>query len=162
MPVEKALAQATDKQLDLVEVAPQGNPVVCKLLDYGRFSYQEKKKRNEARSKQRQATTKMVKFRPNTFEGDYRIKMQKIRHFLDEGDKVKVVMQFKGREIIHSQHGFQLFDRIAAELEGQGYVDAKPSAEGRLINMTIMPVLKHKKTPSNGAATANGDGSKAD
>lgn len=145
LPVEEALAKASERNLDLVEVAPHGRPVVCKLLDYGRYSYHEKKKRNEARTKQRQTSTKMVKFRPNTFEGDYKVKMQRIRRFLGAGDKVKVVMQFKGREIIHAQHGFQLFRRIADEIADAGSVDAKPSAEGRFIHMVLAPVPEGKR-----------------
>lgn len=145
MPVEQALEIASEKSLDLVEVAPNGKPVVCKLLDYGRYSYHEKKKRNEAKTKQRQTTIKMVKFRPNTFEGDYKVKMQKIRRFLGAGDKVKVVMQFKGREIIHSQQGFALFNRIAEEIAEDGTVDAHPTAEGRFINMVLAPIPESKR-----------------
>ena len=164
IPVEQALELATNKNLDLVEVAPNGKPVVCKLLDYGRYSYHEKKKRNEARTKQRQTTTKMVKFRPNTFEGDYNVKMQKIRRFLGMGDKVKVVMQFKGREIIHLQHGFTLFNRISEEIAGEGgegLVDSKPAAEGRFIHMMLAPIPEGKRSKAtagiNGEITANGE-----
>ena len=139
VPITNALSEANEKKLDLVEVAPLGKPVVCKLLDYGRFSYREKKRRNEARSKQRQIITKMVKFRPNTFEGDYQVKLKRINHFLQNGDKVKVVMQFKGREINHLKQGFTLFQRIADESSEFGFIDAKASAEGRLIHMLIAP-----------------------
>ena len=149
VPIEEALGLATDKNLDLVEVAPNGIPVVCKLLNLGRHNYVEKKKRTVARNKQRQTTTKMVKFRPNTFKGDYDVKLQKIRRFLVLGDKVKVVMQFKGREIIHLQHGFTLFNRISEEIAGEGgdgLVDSKPAAEGRFIHMMLSPVPRGKRS----------------
>ena len=156
IPVEEALEMASDKNLDLVEVAsPTGKHMVCKLLDYGRYSYHEKKRRNEARTKQRQATTKMIKFRPNTFEGDYKVKLQKIRRFLSAGDKVKVVMQFKGREIIHSQHGFLLFNKLAEELSDAGTVDAKPAAENRYIQMVLAPIPGSKRGKALG--TVNGE-----
>ena len=152
MPVEEALALAQEKSLDLVEVAPNGKPVVCKMLDYGKYSYHEKKKRTEARAKVRVTTTKMVKFRPNTFEGDYKVKMNRIRKFLGMGDKVKVVMQFRGREIIHAQNGYQLFRRIAGEIEGDGTVDAEPTSEGRFIHMVLAPAARAKepRRPVNG------------
>ena len=157
--ISDALAIASEKQLDLVEVAPKGSPVVCKLLNYGRFAYQEKKKRNVNKTRQRNSTIKMVKFRPNTFKGDRQIKMQKIRRFLEEGDKVKAVMQFRGREIIHTQHGFEVFKQIAAELSDCGVVDLSPTAEGKFINMMLAPlpgrVRGQKKSELNGNGKEN-------
>lgn len=154
MPVAKALAMAQERKLDLVEVAPHGKPVVCKLLDYGRHAYREKKKRNEARARQKQTATKMVKFRPNTFKGDYETKVGRIRRFLQQGDKVKVVMMFRGREIIHIQHGFQTFERLLADIAEDGSSDGKPSVEGRFINMMLVPTSKGKQAAANGAADA--------
>lgn len=148
--LEDALALATEKELDLVEVAPQANPVVCRLMDFGRHSYQEKKKRNEARAKQHNVMTKMVKFRPNTFKGDYEVKANKIRHFLEQGDKVKAVMQFRGREIIHAQNGYAVFKRLAEELSDCCTPDAEPTTEGRFIHMILAPLPARLRAKANG------------
>lgn len=159
--LEEALALAGEKQLDLVEVAANSEPAVCKLMDYGRHSYKEKKKRTEARSKQRAMMTKMVKFRPNTYKGDYEVKRNRIRRFLSAGDKVKVVMQFRGREIIHAQHGVEMFDNLAGELSDCSTVDAKPSTEGRFLNMVLAPLptkVREQRAQLNGQADGEGDG----
>lgn len=162
MPTPKAIEIASERKLDLVEVAANGNPVVCKLLDYGRYSYHEKKKRNEARSRSRQTGTKLVKFRPNTFKGDFKVKLGRIRRFLEAGDKVKVVMQFRGREFIYSDNGFAMFARIAEEVGELGFIDAKPSSEGRMIHMMLAPTPGRRReqakarAEANGAAAANG------
>lgn len=153
--LDEALALANTKQLDLVEVAPQTTPAVCKLMDYGRHTYQEKKRRNEARNKQRSVLTKVVKFRPNTFKGDYAVKTERIRRFLEAGDKVKVIMQFRGREIIHAQHGFEVFTRLAAELTDCCTVDSAPSTEGRFLNMVLV-ALPERLRKANGSDDPNG------
>ena len=156
IPTRKAIEIATERKLDLVEVASNGNPVVCKLLDYGHYSYREKKKRNEARSRSRQTGTKMVKFRPNTFEGDYKIKLARIQRFLEAGDKVKVVMQFRGREFIYSENGVAIFNRIAEEVGDFGFVDAQPSSEGRMIHMLLAPTPQKKRDQAKNNGAANG------
>lgn len=162
--ISEALAVANDKKLDLVEIAPNDKPIVCKLLDYGRFAYQKKKKRSENKSRQRGTSTKMVKFRPNTFRGDLQVKLQKIRRFLNDGDKVKVVMQFRGREIIHTQQGFEVFKHLAEELSDCGSIDMAPVAEGKFINMMFAPLpsrqREQKKSPDNGKPNnkLNGNG----
>ncbi|MBF2735720.1 MAG: translation initiation factor IF-3 [Betaproteobacteria bacterium AqS2] len=163
MPVADALAIAQERKLDLVEVAPNGKPIVCKLLDYGRHVYREKKKRNEARSRQKQTATKMVKFRPNTFKGDYATKLGRIRRFLRQGDKVKVVMMFRGREIIHINHGFETFERLLADLAEDGAADSKPAVEGRFIQMTVLPLPGRRQAAAanGGAAAADEDGAAA-
>lgn len=154
--IEDALRLAEEKELDLVEVAPHAKPVVCKLMDYGRQCYQEKKKRNEARGKQRHMATKMVKFRPNTFKGDHEVKSNKIRRFLEQGDKVKVVMQFRGRELIHSEKGYRTFRALAEKLADHCSIDLPPTMEGRLINMVLVPVparlRKQRPEPATQAA----------
>ncbi len=139
---------AGDLDVDLVEIAPMANPPVCRLIDYGKFKYAEQKKAAEAKAKQKVIEVKEVKFRPATDEGDYQVKMRNIRRFLDGGDKCKVTMRFRGREITHQELGLALLERIRTELGDSIVVEQFPKLEGRQMIMMIAPARKK----SGGAA----------
>ncbi len=134
---------AEDAGLDLVEIAPMAAPPVCKLMDFGKFKYQEQKKAHEARLKQKQVQVKEVKLRPGTDENDYQIKLRNLKRFLDEGDKCKVTLRFRGREMAHQEFGLRQLERIKADLEEQGQVEQMPKMEGRQMIMIIAPKKKH-------------------
>jgi translation initiation factor IF-3 len=142
----EALRLAEEKDVDLVEIAPLAEPPVCKLMDYGKFKYREQKKAHEAKLKQKQIQVKEVKFRPRTEEGDYKIKLRNLIRFLEEGDKTKVTLRFRGREMAHQEFGIRLLERVKADLEEYGAVEQFPKLEGRQMVMVLAP----KKT---GAAT---------
>ena len=141
--LREALAAADDAGLDLVEIAPMAAPPVCKLMDFGKFKYQEQKKAHEARSKQKQVQVKEVKLRPGTDENDYQIKLRNLKRFLDEGDKCKVTLRFRGREMAHQEIGMRQLERIKADLEELGQVEQMPKMEGRQMIMIIAPKKKH-------------------
>lgn len=130
---------AEEAGLDLVEIAPMAAPPVCKLMDFGKFKYQEQKKAHEARLKQKQVQVKEVKLRPGTDENDYQIKLRNLKRFLDEGDKCKVTLRFRGREMAHQEFGLRQLERIKADLEEQGQVEQMPKMEGRQMIMIIAP-----------------------
>src|SRR3954447_6982103 len=138
----EALRMAGELDVDLVEIAATANPPVCRLMDYGKFKYQEQKKAAEAKAKQTVIEIKEVKFRPGTDEGDYNIKMRNIRRFLAEGDKVKITLRFRGREITHQELGMALLNRIRDELVDQILVEQFPKLEGRQMIMMIAPGRK--------------------
>ena len=140
--LEEALAKAEEADIDLVEIAPQATPPVCRLMDYGKFKYAESKKQHEARLKQKQVQVKEVKFRPGTDEGDYKIKLRNLIRFLEEGDKAKVTLRFRGREITHQEFGFALLKRVEADLQEYAVVEQFPKMEGRQMVMVLSP---HKK-----------------
>ena len=133
---------AEEKEVDLVEIAPTAQPPVCRLMDYGKFKYRESKKRHEAKLKQKQIQVKEVKFRPGTDEGDYQIKLRNLVRFLDEGDKTKITLRFRGREMAHQEFGVRLLERIKAELEPYGVVEQFPKMEGRQMIMVLSPKRK--------------------
>jgi translation initiation factor IF-3 len=133
---------AGDKDVDLVEIAATAHPPVCRLMDYGKFKYQEQKKAAEAKARQTVIEIKEVKFRPGTDEGDYQIKMRNIRRFLSEGNKVKVTLRFRGREITHQDLGIQLLNRIRDELTDSIVVEQFPKLEGKQMIMMIAPARK--------------------
>ena len=133
---------AEEKEVDLVEIAPQAQPPVCRLMDYGKFKYQEQKRAHEAKSKQKIIQIKEVKFRPQTDEGDYLIKMRNLKRFLDEGDKAKVTLRFRGREMAHQEFGVRLLQRVREELEEIAQVESMPKMEGRQMIMIIAPKKK--------------------
>lgn len=133
---------AGDLDVDLVEIAPHATPPVCRLMDYGKFKYQEQKKAAEAKAKQKVIEVKEVKFRPGTDEGDYQIKLRNIRRFLDEGDKCKVTLRFRGREITHQELGLALLNRIRDDLGDAIVVEQFPKLEGRQMVMMIAPARK--------------------
>ena len=140
--LSEALKLAEQHDVDLVEIAPTASPPVCRLMDYGKFKYEEQKKSHEARLKQKQIQIKEVKFRPATDDGDYQIKLRNLRRFLEEGDKVKVTLRFRGREITHQDIGMRVLERVKADVEDVGQVEQMPKLEGRQMIMVISPKKK--------------------
>ena len=140
--LQEALRMAGELDVDLVEIAATANPPVCRLMDYGKFKYQEQKKAAEAKAKQTVIEIKEIKFRPGTDEGDYNIKMRNIRKFLAEGDKCKITLRFRGREITHQELGLALLNRIRDELGDLIVVEQFPKLEGRQMIMMIAPGKK--------------------
>lgn len=136
---DEALIKAEEAGLDLVEVAPNADPPVCKILDYGKFKYEEQKKAAEARKKQKHFEVKEIKMRPGIDDNDYNVKMRSIHRFLEEGDKVKVTMRFRGREMVHQDLGMKVLMRVRDELEELAKVDQLPKMEGRQMTMVISP-----------------------
>jgi len=149
----EALRMAGDLDVDLVEIAATANPPVCRLMDYGKFKYQEQKKAAEAKAKQKVIEVKEIKFRPGTDDGDYNIKLRNIKRFLDEGDKCKITLRFRGREITHQELGMALLQRIRDELADLIVVEQFPKLEGRQMIMMIAP----GKKKSGGAAKPAAD-----
>ena len=133
---------AEEADLDLVEIAPQARPPVCRLMDYGKFKYQEQKRQHEARAKQKIIQVKEVKFRPGTDEGDYQVKMRNLKRFLEEGDKAKVTLRFRGREMAHQEFGVRLLERVRNDLEDIAQVEQMPRLEGRQMVMVVAPRQK--------------------
>lgn len=138
----EALRMAGELDVDLVEIAATANPPVCRLMDYGKFKYQEQKKAAEAKSKQKVIEVKEIKFRPGTDDGDYNIKLRNIRRFLDDGDKCKITLRFRGREITHQEIGLALLQRMRDELGDSIIVEQFPKLEGRQMIMMIAPGRK--------------------
>ena len=141
-PVSEALRLAEESNVDLVEIAPLAVPPVCKLMDYGKFRYREQKKAHEAKLKQKQIQVKEIKFRPGTDEGDYQIKLHKLLAFLEEGDKAKVTLRFRGREMAHQEFGIRLLERVRKDLDAVGLVEQFPKLEGRQMVMVLAPKKK--------------------
>jgi translation initiation factor IF-3 len=133
---------AEEAGVDLVEIAPLATPPVCRIMDYGKFKYQESKKQHEAKLKQKQIQVKEIKFRPGTDEGDYQIKLRSLVKFLLEGDKTKITLRFRGREMAHQEFGFRLLERVKKDLEEYGTVEQFPKMEGRQLIMVIAPTKK--------------------
>jgi len=136
---ENAIAIAEDAGLDLVEISPNASPPVCKVMDYGRFKYQAQKKASEARKKQKTVEVKEIKMRPNIDTHDYDVKMKAMKKFFDEGDKVKVTLRFRGREMAHQELGIQLLDKVKEETLDLAKVEAEPKLEGRQMVMVLAP-----------------------
>jgi translation initiation factor IF-3 len=130
---------AEEAELDLVEIAPQATPPVCRIMDYGKYKYRESKRRHEARLKQKQIVVKEIKFRPGTDEGDYQIKLRNLVRFLQEGDKAKVTLRFRGREMAHQELGVRLIERVRADLDPYATVEQFPKLEGRQLVMILAP-----------------------
>jgi translation initiation factor IF-3 len=137
-----AMQMAEDAELDLVEIAPTAKPPVCRIMDFGKFKYSESKKRHEAKLKQKQIQVKEVKFRPGTDEGDYQIKLRNLIRFLTEGDKTKITLRFRGREMAHQEFGIKLLERVKADLVEHGVVEQFPKLEGRQMIMVLAPKKK--------------------
>ena len=135
----KGMELAEEAGLDLVEISPNASPPVCKIMDFGKFKYEQQKRESEARKKQKIIEIKEIKFRPNTDTHDYDVKMRSIRKFLDEGDKVKVTLRFRGREMAHLELGRELLERVAADLEDEAKIENMPKMEGRQMIMMIAP-----------------------
>jgi translation initiation factor IF-3 len=140
--VADALKMAEEQNVDLVEIAPLAVPPVCKLMDYGKFRYREQKKAHEAKLKQKQIQVKEIKFRPGTDEGDYKIKVGKLVQFLEEGDKAKVTLRFRGREMAHQEFGVRLLERVRKDLEPVAIIEQFPRLEGRQMVMVLAPKKK--------------------
>lgn len=136
---------AEEAGVDLVEIAPTAQPPVCRLMDYGKFRYQESKKKHDAKLKQKQVHIKEIKFRPNTDQGDYKIKLRNLINFLDDGDKVKVTLRFRGREMAHQEFGVRLLERVRDDLETIAVVEQFPKMEGRQMVMVLSPKKKDPK-----------------
>ena len=138
-PIREALAMAADAGLDLVEISPNAEPPVCKILDFGKFKYEIQKKRNEARKKQKVIDVKEIKLRPGIDEHDYEVKMRAVTRFLEEGDKVKVTMRFRGRELAHQDLGMNVLMRVKDDLDTIAKVEQFPRMEGRQMVMVMSP-----------------------
>lgn len=139
MTAQEALRSAESSGLDLVEVAPGAEPPVCRIMDYGKFVFEQNKKAQSARRKQKQIQVKEVKFRPGTEEGDYQVKLRNLTKFLTQGDKAKVTLRFRGREMVHQEIGMALLKRVQKDLEELGSVEQQPLMEGRQMVMVIGP-----------------------
>lgn len=142
MPIEDAIDLAQGNALDLVEVSPTAEPPVCRIMDYGKYVFEQNKKAQSAKRKQKQVHVKEVKFRPGTDEGDYQIKLRNLVRFLTGGDKTKVTLRFRGREMAHQELGAQLLERVRDDLEEYGTVEQMPQLEGRQMIMVIAPKKK--------------------
>ncbi|MFA7679459.1 MAG: translation initiation factor IF-3 [Pigmentiphaga sp.] len=146
----EAFRLSEQHEVDLVEIAPTAQPPVCRLMDYGKFKYQEQKRQHEAKLKQRTIQVKEVKFRPGTDEGDYQVKLRNLRRFLEEGDKAKVTLRFRGREMAHQELGMRVLERVRDELTEIAQVESMPKLEGRQMVMVIAP--RKKATATKGSA----------
>jgi translation initiation factor IF-3 len=142
MATEEALKVAEESSLDLVEIAPNAEPPVCRVMDYGKFRFEQSKKQQTARKKQKQIQVKEVKFRPSTDVGDYEVKLRNLRRFLGEGDRAKVTLRFRGREMAHQELGMELLRRVEQDLAEFGVVEQEPKMEGRQMVMVIAPLKK--------------------
>ncbi|MEX2468752.1 MAG: translation initiation factor IF-3 [Pseudohongiellaceae bacterium] len=140
--IEEALEAAAEAKLDLVLIAPDADPQVCKIMDYGKHVFDLKKERTANKKKQRRTQVKEVKFRPGTEEGDYQVKLRNLIRFLDDGDKTKVSLRFRGREMAHQHLGMELVNRIREDLAEHGAVEQEPKMEGRQIVMVLAPTKK--------------------
>jgi len=140
--LREALFKAEEMQLDLVEIAPMAKPPVCRIMDYGKFKYRESKKQHEAKLKQKQIQVKEIKFRPGTDEADYQVKLRNLIRFLEEGDKTKITLRFRGREMAHQEIGMELLKRVEADLLEHGVVEQFPKLEGRQMVMVLAPKKK--------------------
>lgn len=139
---EQALDMALAQDLDLVEVSPNAEPPVCRILDFGKFLFEQNKKAHAAKRKQKQIQVKEVKFRPGTEEGDYQVKLRNLVRFLSDGDKAKVTLRYRGREMAHQELGFKLLQRVQQDLQDYGIVEQMPKLEGRQLVMVITPKRK--------------------
>ena len=152
LPTEEALNMARDQDLDFVEVAPNANPPVCRIMDYGKHKYKASKKAHEAKRKQKIIHVKEVKFRPNTDRHDFDFKLRNVKRFLENGDKAKVVIFFKGREIVHREFGMRVLERVAAATEETAVIEQQAKQEGRTLVMILAP--KNTKTKKGGMIKA--------
>jgi translation initiation factor IF-3 len=142
MPIDRALEEARKADLDLVEVAPGASPPVCRIMDYGKYKYQQSKKAQEAKKKQVVIQIKEIKIRPKTDEHDYQFKVQHLIRFLNDGNKAKVSVIFRGREMMHAQLGLKMLERIIEEVKEVGVVEQKPKLEGKTMSMLLVPKAK--------------------
>jgi translation initiation factor IF-3 len=148
LPVERALEIAEEQGLDLVEVAPLARPPVCRIMDYGKFRYEEQRQAREARKKQHHVQLKEVKMRPGIEDHDFDFKVRHARRFLLDGNKVKLTMMFRGRQMAHPEYGRQVLDRVFGELEDVAKIESNPMMEGRSMNMVLAPLAKPQAQPA--------------
>lgn len=139
VPLAEAKRQAVENELDLVEIVPNADPPVVRVMDVGKFLFEQNKKRHAAKRKQKQIQIKEIKLRPGTDEGDYEIKMRNIKRFLEDGDKVKITLRFRGREMAHQELGTKMLDRVEADLEGLAVIEQYARMEGRQMIMLVAP-----------------------
>jgi translation initiation factor IF-3 len=139
---EEAIQMAVSQEMDLVEVSPTADPPVCRILDFGKFLFEQNKKAHAAKRKQKQIQVKEVKFRPGTEEGDYQVKLRNLVRFLTEGDKAKITLRYRGREMAHQELGFKLLQRVQQDLQEYGAVEQMPRLEGRQLVMVVAPRRK--------------------
>ena len=137
--LKEALTQADEAELDLVEIVPNAEPPVCRIMDYGKFMFEQSKKKHAARKKQKQIHVKEVKFRPGTDDGDYQVKLRNITRFVQNGDKVKVTLRFRGREMAHQELGSRMLERIQADMQRSAEVEQHAKLEGRQMVMILAP-----------------------
>jgi len=142
--IREAIEKAERAGLDLVEISPNAEPPVCKILDFGKYKYETKKRVQDAKKKQKVVILKEMKFKPNIGKGDFDVKIRKIKEFLEEGDKVKISLWFKGREIVHNEIGMRLFERIISSLGDAAKLEFEPKMEGKQIMMVVVPAIPHK------------------
>lgn len=140
--IREAQTKAQEAELDLVEIVPHAKPPVCRIMDYGKFLFEQNKKRNKAKKKQKQVQVKEIKFRPSTEEGDYQVKLRNLIRFLEEGDKTKITLRFRGREMAHQDLGRKLLKRVETDLTEHGTVEQRPKMEGRQMVMIVVPAKK--------------------
>ena len=141
---DEAMRIAGEAELDLVEIAPNAQPPVCRVMDYGKYKFEQNKKAHQAKKKQKQIQVKEIKFRPGTEDGDYKVKLRKLIEFLEDGDKTKITIRYRGREMQHQELGAQLLDRIEEDLKEYGDVEQRPKLEGRQLVMVLAPSKKKK------------------
>jgi len=139
---QEALQKALEVELDLVEIVPHAQPPVCRIMDYGKYLFEQSKKRNKAKKKQKQVQVKEIKFRPGTEEGDYQVKLRNLIRFLEDGDRTKITLRFRGREMAHQNLGRQLLKRVETDLSEYGAVEQRPKMEGRQMVMLFAPLKK--------------------
>ena len=144
VPIAEAQQMALDAELDLVEIAPNGDPPVCRVMDFGKFQFEQNKKKHQAKKKQKQIQVKEVKFRPGTESADYQVKLRNLTRFLTDGDKAKVTLRFRGREMAHQQLGAKILKRIEVDLAELAVVEQFPKIEGRQMVMVLAPKKKEK------------------
>jgi translation initiation factor IF-3 len=142
--LSEALALAEEKETDLVEIAPTAEPPVVRIMDFGKFKYQEAKRLHEAKLKQKVIQVKEVKFRPGTDDGDYGVKLRNLIRFLEDGDKTKITLRFRGREMAHQEIGVRMLERLKLDLQEHGQVEQFPKMEGRQMVMVLAPIRKAK------------------
>ncbi len=141
---DDAIRSAQERGLDLVEVAPNADPPVCRIMDFGKYKYQQQKKQQEARKRQSVVQIKEIKVRPKTDEHDYQTKLKHVKRFLEGGDRVKVTVFFRGREIVHKDRGLLILNRVVQDTEDLAKVEQEPRSEGRTMNMLLVPAVKKK------------------
>jgi translation initiation factor IF-3 len=139
VPINEALKMAEEAELDLVEIVPNAEPPVCRVMNYGKYVFEQTKKKHAAKKKQKQIQIKEVKFRPGTEEGDYKVKLRNLTRFLNNGDKVKVTLRFRGREMVHQELGTKMLERVEADTQEYGMVEQFPKMEGRQMVMLLAP-----------------------